>query len=295
MSITALAVAFGGGVISLLSPCVLPVVPAYLSITTGLGLSDARIGPHSPAPAETRTNIDTRTNIHTRTNIGTRTRNEPLALAKPSVRPERRPSAGSATVLRSASLFVAGFSVVFILLGLSATAIGSLLLSNHVPVTRVSGFAVIAMALALLVTTTPLRWAPWRELRFHPQVSRYGVWAAPIAGAAFAFGWTPCIGPVLGSVLAVAADQRQLAQGAALLGMYAAGLALPFLVMAVAFHRSLIAVRFVRRHSVLLTRSSATVLAVYGVFLALNQLSWFTVEIQRWATALGLAGLVRLG
>jgi cytochrome c-type biogenesis protein len=126
-------------------------------------------------------------------------------------------------------------------------------------------------------------------------VSRYGIWAAPVAGAAFAFGWTPCIGPVLGSVLAVAADQRQLGQGAMLLGMYAAGLALPFLVVALVFHRSLIALRFVRRHSRLLTRFSAVVLAGYGGLLAMNQLSWFTLEVQHWATALGLSWLVRLG
>lgn len=277
MSTTALAVAFGGGVISLLSPCVLPVVPAYLSITTGLGLSEATTGPDSSASAEPRTGTD------------------PLAVAESMIRPEPRRSVGSAAVLRGGSLFVAGFSVVFIVLGLSATAIGSMLLANHIPVTRVSGLAVVVMALTLLLTTMPLRWAPWRELRFHPQVSRYGIWAAPVAGAAFAFGWTPCIGPVLGSVLAVAADQSQLGQGAMLLGMYAAGLALPFLLVALVFHRSLIALRFVRRHSRLLTRSSAVVLAGYGGLLAMNQLSWFTLEVQHWATALGLSWLVRLG
>jgi cytochrome c-type biogenesis protein len=283
MSTTALAVAFGGGVISLLSPCVLPVVPAYLSITTGLGLTEARIRSDSSFPPGPGAAIEL---LEPAKSLGT---------ADATTRPDPRRPVGSAAVLRGGGLFVAGFSIVFVVLGLSATAIGSLLLTNHVPVTRVSGFAVIAMAMTLFVTTLSLRWAPWRDLRFHPQVSRYGIWAAPIAGAAFAFGWTPCIGPILGSVLAVAADQSHLAQGAALLGMYAAGLAVPFLVIALAFHRSLIALRFVRRYSVLLTRSSATVLAVYGVFLALNQLSWFTVEMQRWASALGLARLVHLG
>lgn len=254
MSATALAVAFGGGVISLLSPCVLPVVPAYLSITTGLGLS----GPQSP--------------------------------------PEQRARGpGVGTVIRGGGLFVAGFSVVFVVLGLSATAIGSLLLRNHIPVTRVSGIAVVAMALVLLMSTMAVPWVLGRELRFHPQVSRHGTWAAPVAGAAFAFGWTPCIGPVLGSVLAVAGDQNQLAQGAALLAMYAAGLAVPFLIIALTFHRSLIALRFVRRHSVLLTRASATVLAGYGVLLAFDRLSWFTLQVQHGATALGMAWLVGLG
>src|SRR5262245_32213782 len=111
MSATALAVAFAGGGVSRLSPGVLPVVPAYLSITSGLGMS-----------------------------------------AQP------RNGAATATVLRGGLLFVAGFSVVFVVLGLSATAIGSLLLRNHVPVTRVSGLLVVAMALALLGATLPVPW-----------------------------------------------------------------------------------------------------------------------------------------
>jgi cytochrome c-type biogenesis protein len=254
MSATALTVAFGGGVISLLSPCVLPVVPAYLSITTGLSVSDADSDPQ-----------------------------------------QRPRGPGLGTVIRGGGLFVVGFSVVFVVLGLSATAIGSLLLRNHVPLTRASGLAVIAMALALLASTAPVPGMLGRELRFHPQVGRYGAAAAPIAGAAFAFGWTPCIGPVLGSVLAVASDERQLAQGAALLAMYAAGLAVPFLIIALTFHRSLIALRFVRRHSVLLTRASATVLAGYGVLLAFDRLSWFTLQVQHGATALGVAWVLRLG
>jgi cytochrome c-type biogenesis protein len=202
---------------------------------------------------------------------------------------------GSAAVLRGGGLFVVGFSVVFVVLGLSATAIGSVLLRNHIPVTRASGVAVVAMAAALFASTLPMPWMLARELRFHPRVSRYGVWAAPVAGAAFAFGWTPCIGPVLGSVLAVAADQGRLVQGAALLAMYAAGLAVPFLVIALTFHRSLVALRFVRRHSTLLTRVSATVLGGYGTLLLLDRLSWFTLELQHIVTALGLAWLVRLG
>jgi cytochrome c-type biogenesis protein len=244
MSATAFAVAFGGGVISLLSPCVLPVLPAYLSITTGLGMSEPR---------------------------------------------------GVGTAIRGGGLFIAGFSIVFIVLGLSATAIGSLLLRNHVPVIRVAGIAVVAMALALLMSTARAPWLLGRELRFHPPVSRHGAWAAPVAGAAFAFGWTPCIGPVLGSVLAVAGEQEHLAQGAALLAVYAAGLALPFLIVALTFHRSLLALRFVRRHSVLLTRASAAVLAGYGVLLVFDRLSWFTLQVQHGAAALGLAWLVGLG
>jgi cytochrome c-type biogenesis protein len=252
---TGYVVAFGGGVISFLSPCVLPLVPAYLSLTAGVGLSGRRPG-SSAGPREGR---------------------------------------GSAAALRAGALFVAGFSVVFVLLGLSATALGSLLLSEHVPVTRLAGLAVMAMAATMLLTALPVRGFTDREFRFHPRLSRYGTWAAPVAGAAFAFGWTPCIGPVLGSVLAVAADQHRLGQGALLLATYAAGLAVPFLIAALAFHRSLVAFRFARRHSLFLLRGSAAVLGAYGLLLALDQLTGVTVQLQRGVTALGLGQLIGLG
>src|SRR5262245_55470346 len=118
MSATALAVAFAGGTVSLLSPCVLPVVPAYLSITTGLGMS-ARPGPNADATADvTRpTDADARSTV--------------AVAARPRVASPGGPA--TTTVLRGGLLFVAGFSVVFVALGLSATAIGSLLLRDHVP------------------------------------------------------------------------------------------------------------------------------------------------------------------
>ncbi|HKE65734.1 MAG TPA: cytochrome c biogenesis protein CcdA [Micromonosporaceae bacterium] len=296
MSATALAVAFAGGVVSLLSPCVLPVIPAYLSITTGLGMSAPSARSAAPTADPPPTTVP----------AGDLASGSSIAIAaRPAVSATQgvvaraaapaRGGPGTATALRSGALFVAGFSVVFVLLGLSATAIGSVLLRNHVPVTRASGILVVAMALALFASTLRLPWTLGREFRFHPDISRYGVWAAPVAGAAFGFGWTPCIGPVLGSVLAVAANQTQLGQGAALLGMYAAGLALPFLVIALTFHRSLVAVRFLRRHSVLLTRASATVLGGYGILLAVDQLSWVTLQLQHGASAIGLSWLVGLG
>jgi cytochrome c-type biogenesis protein len=238
MSGTGYAVAFGGGVLSFLSPCVLPLVPGYLSLTTGVGRGGA---------------------------------------------------------VRAGTLFVAGFSAVFVLLGLSATALGTALASRQVPVTRLAGIAVVGLAVAMFASTSPVRWLGAREVRFHPGLAELGVWAAPMAGTAFALGWTPCIGPVLGSVLAVAADQHEVARGSLLLASYAGGLAMPFLVSAVALQRSLAAFRLVRRHMTLLTRVAATVLAGYGVLLALDELSWVTVQMQRGMSAMGLGRLVGLG
>lgn len=243
------AIAFSGGVVSFLSPCVLPVVPAYLSVTTGLSLAE----------------------------MSSRSRRNRLVAA------------------RGAGLFILGFSVVFVALGLSATALGATLLRGHVPITRIAGVLVVVLALGMLATTTDRAWGPWRELRFHPPTAGLGLFGAPVAGAAFAFGWTPCIGPVLGSVLAVAARQEALVEGALLLAVYAAGLALPFLLAAMAFDRSVTAMRWTRRHSRALTRTAAGLLGVYGVLLGVDQLAWVTARLQEAASALGLNWILTLG
>jgi cytochrome c-type biogenesis protein len=241
--------AFGGGVVSFASPCVLPIVPAYLSVITGLDVAEVRSGP--------------------RHHLG--------------------------RITRDTSLFVAGFSAVFILLGLSATAIGQALFRNHLLLTRLSGVAVLAMAL-FLVGSLALR-APWMygEARFHPSPSRFGPLAAPVAGAAFGFGWTPCIGPILASVLAIAATQGRALEGATLLACYSLGLGLPFLVTGLAFGRLAGAFDWVRRHFTVLTFSSALVLAGFGTLLALDRLTWVTTELQTALQAVGLGRLVSLG
>jgi cytochrome c-type biogenesis protein len=241
--------AFGGGVVSFASPCVLPIVPAYLSVITGLDVAEVRSGP--------------------RHHLG--------------------------RITRDTSLFVAGFSIVFILLGLSATAVGQALFRNHLLLTRLSGIAVLAMAL-FLVGSVVLR-APWMygEARFHPSPSRFGPLAAPVAGAAFGFGWTPCIGPILASVLAIAATQGRALQGATLLACYSLGLGVPFLVTGLAFGRLAGAFDWVRRHFTVLTFSSALVLAGFGILLALDRLTWVTTQLQTALQAVGLGRLVSLG
>lgn len=241
--------AFGGGLISFLSPCVLPVVPAYLSVITGLNVSEIEHGARHQ---------------------------------------QRR-------IARDTSLFIAGFSCVFIGLGLTATALGSVLLRNQTTLTRVSGLLVLAFALFLLGSLV-LR-APWlyQEKRFHPSLTRFGPFAAPVAGAAFGFGWTPCIGPVLGSVLAVAATQGEAVQGGLLLAAYSAGLGVPFLVTGLAFGRLTGTFAWVRRHFTALTVASALSLAFFGVLLALNQLTWVTSQLQSALSQIGLERLVYLG
>jgi cytochrome c-type biogenesis protein len=196
-----------------------------------------------------------------------------------------------ARIARDTSLFIAGFSAVFIALGLSATTLGHTLVRNQATITRIAGLVVLGFALFTLGSL--VLHLPWlyQEKRFHPALSRFGPFAAPVAGAAFGFGWTPCIGPVLGSVLAVAATQSRAAQGALLLAVYSAGLGLPFLATGLAFGRLAGALGWVKRHFTAITIASAAALAFFGVLLTLNRLTWVTSQLQ---TALGHIGLGRL-
>jgi len=242
-------VAFGGGVASFVSPCVLPVVPAYLSMITGLDLTSA----------------------------------EPRARRQ------------LARIARDTALFVGGFGAVFVLIGLAATAVGSALIRNRLLLTRISGGFVLAMALFLagsLVLRAPFL---YRELRFHPSASRFGPFAAPLVGAAFGFGWYPCLGPVLASVTAIAVSQRGVGQGAVLLGIYSLGLGVPFLAVGLGLGRLVRALSFVRRHSRGITIASAILLAFFGVLLVLNRMTWVTTELETALSAIGLGGLVRAG
>jgi len=240
--------AFAGGVVSFLSPCVLPIVPAYLAIITGLDVEQ--------------------------------------------LRDAQRPLA---RIARDTLLFIAGFSAVFVGLGLSATTIGQALFRNQSLLTRVSGVVVLVMALFMLASL--FLNAPWlyQERRFHPRLSRFGPFAAPVAGVAFGFGWTPCIGPVLTSILAVAASQGDAAKGATLLAVYSAGLGLPFLVTGLAFGQLAGALGWVKRHVRGLTASSSFALASFGVLLVMDRLVWLTGKLQQALDAVGLGGLVELG
>lgn len=241
--------AFGGGVVSFLSPCVLPLVPAYLAMVTGLEVAEVR-------------------------------------------EPGRR---HLGRIARDTALFVAGFGTVFVLLGLAATSIGRALVHNQLVLTRISGLVVLSMAL-FLVGSLVLQ-SPWlfAEKRFHPSASRLGPFAAPVIGAAFAFGWTPCIGPVLGSVLAVAASQEAPGRGAALLVVYSLGLGVPFMACGLAFGRLTRMLAFVRRHATTLNIASATTLACFGVLLTFNRLIWVTTELQAALRGIGMDDLVTLG
>ncbi|HZT64184.1 MAG TPA: cytochrome c biogenesis protein CcdA [Acidimicrobiales bacterium] len=240
-------VAFGGGIASFLSPCVLPLVPGYLSVVTGLELAELRQGDRL------------------------------------------------ARIAWQTGLFVAGFSAVFVLLGLSATTLGRALFANHLLLTRVSGGVVLAMAVFMagsLVLRAPRLYG---EARFHPVHARLGPVAAPVAGVAFGFGWTPCVGPVLASVLAAATIQGGAARGALLLAAYSAGLGLPFLATGLAFGRLAGAMAWVRARVRAVTVASVSVMGAFGVLLVMDRLAWVTTELEAGMRVVGLGRLVSLG
>ena len=245
----AYVLAFGGGVISFLSPCVLPLVPGYLSFVTGLDLV--------------------------------------------TLRDDSRKHQGE--IVLTTGLFIVGFGTVFVLLGLSASAAGSALVDHQDLLTRVSG--AVMLGFALFLAGSVFLHAPWLygELRFHPQVSRYGRAAPVVAGAAFAFGWTPCLGPVLGSILTIAADAHRAWAGATLLAAYTVGLGLPFLVCGLALGRLAGALTWVRRHLPAIVVMSAVVVGIFGLLLLFNRLSRANAELTRVLDAVHLSWLVNLG
>jgi cytochrome c-type biogenesis protein len=241
-------VAFGGGVASFVSPCVLPVVPAYLSVVTGVDLTDAAVNARQLA-----------------------------------------------RVARETSLFILGFGAVFVALGVTATAVGAAASRNRVELARLSGGVIIAMAIFVLAAALVQLPAFNREVRWHPRLDRFGPFAAPIAGVAFGFGWTPCIGPVLSSVLALAGGERGFGSGAFLLATYALGLGVPFMIVGLGFGRLSSALSLLRRHLRSLNIGAALVLGGFGVLLVMNDLSVVTVFLERVLRDVGLGALVTAG
>ena len=224
------AIAFGAGLASFLSPCVLPLIPSYVTFITGLSLDDAG-------------------------------------------------RARRATLIH-ALLFVAGFSLIFLALGASATLIGRLLVTYRVWISRVGGVLVLAFGLYLLGVFNLGAFA--RERRIHLTDKPIGYLGTVLVGIAFGAGWTPCIGPILGSILTYAATQAEVSRGVALLGAYSLGLAVPFVIAAVAVERFLEAFAVIRRHLVWVTRTAGAVLVVVALLMITDYLTVLTSILQGW-------------
>ncbi|MBC8484210.1 MAG: cytochrome c biogenesis protein CcdA, partial [Actinobacteria bacterium] len=172
---------------------------------------------------------------------------------------------------------------------------GGTIFEHQQLLTRLSGALVLLMALFLLGSL--FLNAPWlyQEKRFHPRLGRFGRAAPGVAGLAFGFGWTPCIGPILTSVLLVAATTGRAWAGASLLAAYSLGLGLPFLAVGLAVGRLARTMDWVKRHLPHLVAGSASLLAVLGVLLVFNQLIWLTTSLQTLLRSIGLEWLVNIG
>lgn len=242
---TTVFAAFAAGFISFISPCVLPLVPGYLSAVSGVSIVDLQEG-------------------------------------------DKRTTA----VLLPAIVFCLSFTAVFVALGIAATGIGSTLRDHRDLLNKIAGALVIVMGVFFVSSLFVTRLN--REFRPHGLIARAGSGGPLIAGAAFAIGWTPCIGPTLTAILNAAAVQDTVAKGAGLLAVYSAGLAIPFLVSAVAFHRATTVFRWMRDRYVIITAVSGTVLVIMGVLMFTGELTHLNVEAQRLLNRLGLDALYTL-
>jgi cytochrome c-type biogenesis protein len=168
-----------------------------------------------------------------------------------------------ATVVKAALLFVAGFTVVFTALGASFALVGSVLLKNVDLITKIAGVGIILLGLAMLgVLRIP---GYHRELRFNMARVAKGPKGALPLGMAFAFGWTPCIGPILGTVLAIAGASQTVGWGAVLLAIYSVGLGVPFVLVAVGFHRARRSMDWLKRNGRRVELVGGSMLIMVGV------------------------------
>ena len=236
---TTVIAAFAVGFISFISPCVLPLVPGYLSAISGV------------TPAELRDG-------------------------------EKRTSA----VLGPALVFCAAFTLVFVALGMTATGLGSVLDENRGLLEKIAGATIIVLGLFFLLTPFVARLN--KEWRVDALMSRAGSGGPLVAGAAFAIAWTPCVGPTLATILSAAALQDTVGEGAVLLTFYSLGLAVPFVMTAIAFNRATSAFRWLRDRFLVVTAVSGGVLVAMGVLLVTGQLTDLNIEAQRLLQGVGL-------
>jgi cytochrome c-type biogenesis protein len=237
---TTVLAAFGVGFISFISPCVLPLVPGYLSAISGVSFAELSEG---------------KKRVH---------------------------------VLGPSLLFCLSFSVMFVALGMSATGLGQTLQDHRDTLRHVAGALIIAMGTLFVATLfIPRLNREWRPETLLKKASSGG---PVIAGLAFAVAWLPCTGPTLGAILTAASTQSTVGKGGVLLAFYAAGLAVPFILSAIAFTRVTAVFRFFRNHYQAITVVSGVVLVAMGILLYTDQIT----RINGWLNDIGLNGIGNL-
>lgn len=189
-------------------------------------------------------------------------------------------------VIGRSAIFVATFSLIFIVLGLTATAAGSFLFRNQATLNTFAGVAIIAMGLLFIASLLIPRLN--RDWRPEPLVQRAGRGGPVLAGAAFAIAWTPCVGPTLGAILGLAATSDGTARGGLLLAVYSAGLGLPFMFSAIAFNAATRAFGFFKRRYVQIQASAGVILVAMGALVLTGDLYRLNIEAQQFLDRYGL-------
>ncbi len=230
-------VAFAAGLVSFVSPCVLPLVPGYLSAVTGVSITEFE-------------------------------------------------GADWRKVLGPSLLFIASFSTVFILLGLTATALGSSLQQHQDLLTNIGAILLIVMGVLFIAASFVDRLN--REWHVDALLARAGKGGPIVAGAAFSIAWTPCTGPALGGILTLAGIQGEALHGAFLLAVYSLGLAVPFLITALAFSRATSAFGFIKRHYSAIVGVGGGILIVMGVLILSGGFTQLNIWAQKVTSDLGL-------
>lgn len=227
-----LFMAFSAGLISFISPCVLPLIPGYLSFISGVSVDEL-------SEASTQSRI---------------------------------------RVLSATLLFVLGFSLVFIALGASAGLAGAWLTSYKSVLTKVAGVVIILFALFTMeIIKIPQLYS---TKRFDMSKHKFGMWGALPLGMAFGFAWTPCVGPILGSIYAVAITSRDTGQATLLLSTYALGLGVPFIATALFFNSALSAFKWIKKNYRLVNIVSGLLLLMMGVLILTGKLNTLSIWFQ---------------
>jgi cytochrome c-type biogenesis protein len=227
-----LVAAFVAGILSFISPCVLPLVPGYLSFISGVSLERLRDGSAD------------------------------------------RPELASATrrVFFASLAFVFGFTVVFVVLGAAASTLGQAISAYKSILGKVAGVVLILFGLHTM-GVLPINLL-YREARFQTETKPVGLFGAFFVGLAFAFAWTPCIGPILGAILTLAANEDQVQQGMLLLATYSLGLGIPFLATSLAVNRFFAAFSKIRRHYKAIEVTAGLFMIAVGVLIFTDQFTW---------------------
>jgi cytochrome c-type biogenesis protein len=236
--------AFVAGTVSFLSPCVLPLVPGYISLISGATLEE---------------------------------------LQQETLERKRL----MRMVMMNSIAFIVGFSIVFILLGAVATKVGQITRSYHSILTVVAGAVIIIFGLHL--TGLLKIKALYADKRMHSLKSDPNLWSSFLIGFAFAFGWTPCIGPILAGILALAANEDSVSKGIGLLAVYSAGLAVPFLLTSLGIERFLKFYARFRRHLHKVEVASGVLLIALGLLIGFNKftmLNNYLGFLNRWVLSL---------